>query len=185
MATPPVALVAASPRKLFRGPNRFCGFRVVRVFRGQLLLNNSGFSARLRSPGRSVIGETPPATGLSPRGGQPDALDAARGADGIVACENAPNRQLDGMTGAEDIRSLERLLLPLRRELNAEVAGALLRLKVDADVQVRYEELAGKNTAGTLTADERNELASLVRVNSLLGVLMAEARAFLQRPTAV
>ena len=75
--------------------------------------------------------------------------------------------------------------MPLRRELNAELAGALLRLKVDADVQARYEELAGKNTEGTLTADERNELASLVRVNSLLGVLMAEARAFLQRPTAV
>ena len=89
------------------------------------------------------------------------------------------------MTDTGDIRSLERLLLPLRRELNAEVASALLRMKVDEDVQARYEELAGKNTDGTLTAEERNELASLVRVNSLLGVLMAEARVFLRRPTVV
>ena len=89
------------------------------------------------------------------------------------------------MTDVGDIRSLERLLLPLRRELNAEVASALLRMKVDEEVQARYDELAGKNTDGTLAVEERNELASLVRVNSLLGVLMAEARAFLQRPTVV
>ena len=78
------------------------------------------------------------------------------------------------MTDVGDIRSLERLLLPLRRELNAEVASALLRMKVDEEVQARYDELAGKNTNGTLAVEERNELASLVRVNSLLGVLMAD-----------
>ena len=89
------------------------------------------------------------------------------------------------MTGTEDIRSLERLLLPIRRELTAEVAGALLRMRADEEVQSRYDELAARNSEGTLTAEERNELASLVRVNSLLGVLMAEARAFLQRPTVV
>mgnify|MGYP001569932707 CR=1 FL=1 len=89
------------------------------------------------------------------------------------------------MIDAEDIRSLERLLLPIRRELTAEVAGALLRMRADEEVQACYEELAAKNTEGTLTAEERNELASLVRVNSLLGVLMAEARAFLHRPTVV
>ncbi len=85
------------------------------------------------------------------------------------------------MTDAGDIRSLERLLLPIRRELTPEVARALLRIKADEEVQARYEELAAKNTNDTLAADERTELASLVRVNSLLGLLMAEARAFLQR----
>ena len=48
------------------------------------------------------------------------------------------------MTDVGDIRSLERLLLPLRRELNAEVASALLRMKVDEEVQARYDELAEK-----------------------------------------
>ena len=108
-----------------------------------------------------------------------------RFADEIAPCENAAFRQPAGMTDVGDIRSLERLLLPLRRELNAELANALLRMKVDEEVQARYDELAGKNTDGTLGVEERNELASLVRVNSLLGVLMAEARAFLQRPTVV
>jgi hypothetical protein len=81
--------------------------------------------------------------------------------------------------------SLERFLLPLRRELNAELAAMLLRLKADDEIQVRYDELADKNTAGTLTPEEQAELASLVRVNSLFAVLKAEARAFLQRPTVV
>jgi hypothetical protein len=89
------------------------------------------------------------------------------------------------MTDAGDIRSLERLLMPLRRELNAEVANALLRMKADDEVQRRYDALAAKNAEDALTAEERNELASLVRVNSLLGVLKAEARVFLLRPSPV
>ena len=108
-----------------------------------------------------------------------------RFADEIATCENACFRQPIHMTDAGDTRSLERLLLPLRRELNAEVASALLRMKADDEVQHRYDALAAKNTDGTLTAEERSELASLVRVNSLLGVLKAEARVFLQRPTPV
>jgi len=80
--------------------------------------------------------------------------------------------------------SLERLLRPLRRELSAELADALLRLKADAEVQARYDELAGKNTEGALTAEERAELASLVQANSILSLLKAEARAFLQQPKA-
>jgi hypothetical protein len=34
--------------------------------------------------------------------------------------------------------SLEQLLRPLRRELNAELAAALLRMKADDELQVRY-----------------------------------------------
>ena len=83
-----------------------------------------------------------------------------------------------------DVNSLERLLRPLRRELSAELADALLRLKADTEVQARYDELAGKNTDGALSAEERAELESLVRANSVLSLLKAEARAFLQQPTA-
>ena len=83
-----------------------------------------------------------------------------------------------------DVNSLERLLRPLRRELSAELADALLRLKADTEVQARYDELAGKNTDGALSAEERAELESLVRANSILSLLKAEARAFLQQPTA-
>jgi len=89
------------------------------------------------------------------------------------------------MVNVNDTGSLERLLRPLRRELSVELAQALLRVKADEEIQARYDELADKNTAGTLNAEEQVELSSLVRANSLLGVLKAEAHAFLHRPQAV
>ena len=88
------------------------------------------------------------------------------------------------MANVNDMNSLERLLRPLRRELSAELAGALLRLKADTEVQSRYDELAGKNTEGVLNAEERAELESLVRANSILSLLKAEAHAFLQQSKA-
>lgn len=88
------------------------------------------------------------------------------------------------MANANDLGSLERLLRPLRRQLSTELAGALVRLEADAEVQTRYEELAGKNTDGALTVPERAELESLVRANSILSLLKAQARAFLQQPKA-
>ena len=88
------------------------------------------------------------------------------------------------MANANDLGSLERLLRPLRRQLSTELAGALVRLEADAEVQTRYEELAGKNTDGALTVAERAELESLVRANSILSLLKAPARAFLQQPQA-
>ena len=80
--------------------------------------------------------------------------------------------------------SLERLLRPLRRELNAEFAAALLRMQADEELQSRYDELADRNTQDQLTPEERKELESIVRANVMLSVLKAEARAFLQHPTA-
>ncbi len=88
------------------------------------------------------------------------------------------------MGSANDMNSLERLLRPLRRELSAELADALLRLKADPEVQARYDDLAGKNTEAALSAEEQAELESLVRANSVLSLLKAEARAFLQEPKA-
>jgi hypothetical protein len=86
------------------------------------------------------------------------------------------------MANRNDLISLQRLLRPLRRELTAELADALLRLKADAQVQARYDELAGKNSEGALTPRQRAELESLVRANSLLTLFKAEARAFTRRP---
>jgi hypothetical protein len=88
------------------------------------------------------------------------------------------------MANSKDLGTLERLLRPLRRELSAELADALLRLEADTEVQARYDELADKNTEGALSPDERVELELLVRANSFLSLLKAEARAFLQQPKA-
>jgi hypothetical protein len=67
---------------------------------------------------------------------------------------------------------------------NANDLGSLERLEADAEVQTRYEELAGKNTDGVLTPAEHAELESLVRANSILSLLKAQARAFLREPKA-
>ena len=72
----------------------------------------------------------------------------------------------------------------MRRELSAESANALPRLKADAEVQARYDELAGKNPEGALTAPERVELESLVHASPILSLLKTEVRAFLQQPKA-
>ena len=88
------------------------------------------------------------------------------------------------MAKRNDLISLQRLLRPLRRELTAELADALLRLKADARLQARYDELAGKNSEGTLTPVQHAELESLVRANSVLTLFKAEARASLRRPKA-
>ncbi len=88
------------------------------------------------------------------------------------------------MVDMKDRSSLERLLRPLRRELTAEFAAALLRMQADDELQTRYEYLAERNTESLLDSEEQIELASLVRANTLLSVLKAEARAFLQHPTA-
>lgn len=88
------------------------------------------------------------------------------------------------MTDTTDKSTLEQLLRPLRRGLNAELAALLLRMQADDEVQARYEDLAERNTEGQLSLAEQEELTLLVRANALLSVLKAEARAFLQHPSA-
>ncbi len=83
-----------------------------------------------------------------------------------------------------DGSSLEQMLRPLRRGLNAELAALLLRMQAEDEVQARYDELAERNTEGQLSLVEQEELALMVRANALLSVLKAEARAFLQHPNA-
>jgi hypothetical protein len=57
-------------------------------------------------------------------------------------------------------------------------------MQADDEVQARYEDLAEPNTEGQLSPAEKEELALMVRANALLSVLKAEARAFLQYPSA-
>jgi hypothetical protein len=80
----------------------------------------------------------------------------------------------NGLTSA-----LERLLRPLSRELSMDLARALVNVQADEETQARYDELAEKHSTGHLAAEEKAELESIVRANTMLGVLKAEARAFL------
>ena len=80
-----------------------------------------------------------------------------------------------------DVVALEKFLRPMTRGLSTELARALVSLSADEETQSRYDLLAEKNTEGQLTPAEREELESLVRVNTLLGVLKVEAKVVLAK----
>jgi DNA-binding YbaB/EbfC family protein len=88
----------------------------------------------------------------------------------ILSCRVDKN-----LVDPSDLEMLQDLFVAAARE-----AGR----KVDEEVQTRYEELAEKNTEGSLNSEEREELVSLVRANSILSVLKGEARAVLQPEAA-
>jgi len=67
----------------------------------------------------------------------------------------------------------------LRHNLTAELARALVNLRADPETQSRYDELAEKRTEGALDPMELEELEAIVRANTLLGVLQAEAHSVL------
>ncbi len=77
--------------------------------------------------------------------------------------------------------ALERLLRPLPSRLTAELARALVNLRADEPTRARYDELAEKRSEGRLDATEQEELEAMVRANTLLGFLKAEAQAVLLR----
>lgn len=83
------------------------------------------------------------------------------------------------MANSSETTALERLLRPLSRTLTVELARALVSVQADGETQARYDQLADQRTAGTLTPAEQAELESIVRANTLLGVLKAEAQGFL------
>jgi len=83
------------------------------------------------------------------------------------------------MGNSTEASALERLLRPLSRKLTVELARALVNVQADTETQERYDQLAEKRTEGQLTSEEQAELESMVRANTLLGVLKAEAHALL------
>jgi hypothetical protein len=90
----------------------------------------------------------------------------------------------DVVPNADVTNALEKLLRPLSRELSLELARALARIRADPETQARYEQLAEKNTEGQLSPEERAELESLVRANTLLGIVKAEAQIHLTNSNA-
>jgi hypothetical protein len=76
---------------------------------------------------------------------------------------------------------LSRVIRPDRDGLSAAAARALLKLEFTADDRRRMHELAVKNQADELAADERRELDGCVRVGRLLDLLAAKARLSLKK----
>jgi hypothetical protein len=77
--------------------------------------------------------------------------------------------------------SFDRLLSRLSHTLTPEAARILADLRADDKTQARYDLLADKNTAGTLTAAERDELEGLVYASSMIAVMQAKARGVLRK----
>jgi hypothetical protein len=80
--------------------------------------------------------------------------------------------------------SLLHILRPLARGASQELTEALCNLRLDEVAQRRYDELASKNTEGTLTDGERQELSDFVALNDFVSTLKAEAMLAKSRPAA-
>ena len=77
--------------------------------------------------------------------------------------------------------SLSELLEPLGQCLTPDVARKFAGLRAPDSVQARMDQLAGKNTEGTLSSDERAELESLVSAGTFIAILQSKARLLLKR----
>jgi hypothetical protein len=74
---------------------------------------------------------------------------------------------------------VDRMLEPVSTCLTKEVAGRLIRLQADPQVQARIDELADRCTEGALNEEERAEYETYVRVGNLIALLQAKARRLL------
>jgi hypothetical protein len=75
--------------------------------------------------------------------------------------------------------ALHRLLGAVGECLDRESAETLVRLRADAEVQGRIEELADKCSDGSLSPVEREEYEVLVNVGLFISILQAKARLLL------
>lgn len=88
------------------------------------------------------------------------------------------------MKNGGETTALEKLLRQLPAHFTAELARALVNLRADSEIQSRYDELSEKRTEGNLTPVETEELEAIVRANTLLGLLQAEAQSVLSHTKA-
>jgi len=77
---------------------------------------------------------------------------------------------------------VDRLLEPLSRCIRGSGQRDLLRLRADAALQCRIDELAGKCDQGALTPDERAEYETYVGFGNFIAILQAKARLRRRRP---
>lgn len=80
-----------------------------------------------------------------------------------------------------DAAILARLVRSDRADLTPEAARALLDLRLDPDDLDRLHNLTVRNQDDALSPAERAELASYVRIGSLLDLMHAMARLALRR----
>jgi hypothetical protein len=77
-----------------------------------------------------------------------------------------------------------RLLRPGRNDMPPEAARYFLKLAFDQEDLDRMHDLAVKNQAGDLTAEERDELSVYRQIGLELDLLRAKGRRAVQSPAA-
>ena len=82
------------------------------------------------------------------------------------------------------VNILERLLEPVSRSLNPASAKALVAMKPDPVAAKRVSVLADKCNEGALTAEERREYETCVRVANFVAILKVKARSHLKSQAA-
>lgn len=86
-----------------------------------------------------------------------------------------------GIESRTEAAILTRMVHPERDDLPAEAATALLRVDFEQADLDRLHELVTKNQDDALTAVERGELESYLRLSSFLDLMHAKARHSLKR----
>jgi len=76
---------------------------------------------------------------------------------------------------------MDRVLDPISRCFTHEAATALVRLRADAEMQRRIDELADKCNEGHLSAEERAEYEAYVWAADLIAILQSKARVYLAK----
>ena len=79
---------------------------------------------------------------------------------------------------------LDRLLDPLTDVFTPEVVSAILKLRVDSELEARVAELRQKANEGTLTPAEDSEYKDFGEAVDLVAIIQAKARHFLARHAA-
>lgn len=76
------------------------------------------------------------------------------------------------------------VIAPDQGDLTTAVAESVLGWKFTSRAVARMNQLADRNSKGTITAPERQELEKYLRVGSLINILQAKARLSLQSADA-
>ena len=82
-------------------------------------------------------------------------------------------------TSTFDTKAFDRATDGLLQFFTTQQAEALVQYRGDETLHARIEELADRNTEGTLTEQERAEYEGYVRANKFIATLQAKARKLL------
>ena len=83
-----------------------------------------------------------------------------------------------------EVDILADVIAPERGDLSPEVAASILNWKFTDRAAARMTELTDRNSRGTITPPEREELDKYLRVGSFVNLIQAKARLSLRRPSS-